>query len=66
MKVTDRLRSHVAKAVQVSMQIEGYRRTGSKQTKDEAKRIMERESVEVSIPDKPMNQIFLAGLNLEG
>lgn len=32
MKVTDKLRSQVAKAVQVSMQIEGYRATRSNKT----------------------------------
>ena len=52
MKVTDKLRSQVAKAVQVSMQIEGYRATHSKKTKDDAKRIMERQRVQVSLSGK--------------
>lgn len=65
MQVTDKLRSQVAKAVKVSMQIEGYPATRSNQTMDEAKRIMERERVQVSLPNKPLCQIFLAGLNRE-
>jgi len=65
MKVTDKLRSQVAKTVQVSMQIEGFRATRSKQTKDEAKRIMELHRVQISLPDKRLCQIFLAGLNRE-
>jgi hypothetical protein len=52
MQVTDKLRSQVAKAVQVSIRIEGYQATRSKQTKDEAKRIMERQRVQVSVPGK--------------
>ena len=65
MQVTDKLRSQIAKAVQVSMQIEGYPATRSNQTMDEAKRIMERQRIHVSLPDKPLCQIFLAGLNRE-
>lgn len=52
MHVNDKLKSQVAKAVKVSMQIEGYRATRSQQTKDEAKRIMERQRVQVSLPGK--------------
>lgn len=52
MHVNAKLRSQVAKAVKVSMQIEGYRATRSQQIKDEAKRIMERQHVHVSIPGK--------------
>ena len=66
MQVTDKLRSQVAKAVQVSMQIEGYRATRSNQTMDEANRIMELQRVQVSLPDKPLCQLVLAGLHREG
>ncbi|WP_200386855.1 hypothetical protein [Thiocapsa imhoffii] len=52
MQVTDKLRSQAAKAVRVSMLIEGYKATRSKQTKDEAKRIMDRQRVQVSVPGK--------------
>lgn len=52
MQLTDKLRNQVAKAVQVSMQIEGYQATRSKQTRDEARRIMERQRVQVSVPGK--------------
>ncbi len=65
MQVTDKLRSQVAEAVKVSMQIEGYPATRSNQTKGEAKRIMERQRVQVSLPDKPLCQLLLAGLNRE-
>ncbi len=65
MQVTDNLRNQVAKAVKVSMQIEGYRATRSNQTMDEAKRIMERQRIQVSLPDKPLCQLVLAGLNRE-
>ena len=65
MQVTDKLRSQVAKAVKVSMQIEGYPAMRSNQTNEEAKRIMERQRVQVSLPDKPLCQLLLAGLNRE-
>ena len=65
MQMTDKLRSQVAKAVKVSMQIEGYRATRSNQTMDEAKRIMGIQGVQVSLPDKRLRQLLLAGLNRE-
>ena len=65
MQVTDKLRSQVAKAVKVSMQIEGYPATRSNQTMEEAKRIMEIQRVRVSHPDKPLCQLVLARLNRE-
>jgi len=50
MVVSDKLRAQIAKAVEISMRIEGYPPARTKQIKDEARQLMERQRVQVSLP----------------
>jgi len=52
MQMNDKLTEKVTKAVEVSMRIEGYPPTRSRQIKEEAKRLMERRRVQVSVSGK--------------
>ena len=50
MLISDKLNAQIARAVQVTMRIEGYQPTRPQQVKDEAKKLMERRHVQVSVP----------------
>jgi hypothetical protein len=50
MQINEKLNAQIVRAVQVSMRIEGYPPTQSKQVKEEAKKLMERRRVQVSLP----------------
>jgi hypothetical protein len=49
MQVNDKLREQIAKAVEISMRIEGYAPVRSKPIKDKARQLMERQGVQVSL-----------------
>lgn len=52
MRINASLSKKLAKAVETSMRIEGYKPTRSEQVKRQAKALMEQRNVQVSIPRK--------------
>jgi len=52
MKITASLNEKIVKAVRISMQIEGYKPTQSREIKQRAKTLMEQQRVQASVPGK--------------
>lgn len=51
MRINAGLNKKLAKAVETSMRIEGYKPAQSEQVKKQAKALMEQRNVKVSVPD---------------